>query len=95
MVTYMIVGVEDYRIKCIDVKDHRIKEGTDYSSHGQLVEREDKDFAPSIEKHANIVDKVHDLICRTDIQHSQWCRDGPLFDIVVLLFCVKEDMCRA
>ena len=60
------VGVEDYRIKCIDAKAHRIKGGTDCSSYGKLVVREDKDSMPRAEKHADNVDNVHDLICSID-----------------------------
>ena len=60
------VGAKDRRIKCVDAEDCRIKGGTDCSSHGQPGGREDKDSAPSAEKHADNVDNVRDLICSTD-----------------------------
>ena len=63
---HLIVGAEDHRIKCVDVDDRRVKEGTNCSNHGQPARREDKDSTPSTEKHADIVDKVRDLIYSTD-----------------------------
>ena len=44
------VGAKDHGIKRTDVKDHRVKEGIDCLSHGQPMEREDKDSAPSAEE---------------------------------------------
>ena len=53
---FFYVGAEDHRIKCTDVKDHRVKEMTDCLGHGKLVERGDKDYVSSSKKHAHIVD---------------------------------------
>ena len=43
------VGAEDYRVKCADSEDRRIKERTDCSSHEQPAGWEDKDSTSSTE----------------------------------------------
>ena len=63
---YGTIDVEDHRIKHVDAEDRRVKEGIDCSSHGQPAGLDNKDSASSADKHTNIVDKVCDLIYRTD-----------------------------
>ena len=62
--------------------------------HGKLAEQGDKDYAPSAEKHADIVDKCATLsVGLTDDKAS-----GAELELCLMLlyyYFVREGMCRA